>query len=85
MAVAPEMKMVVELDVKGGSAAVARSGDTLVVGFRDSLTAEEFDLLRERFQPILDMGIKVFLVEQNVSLAVLRPDEPVPYELAEGV
>lgn len=52
--------------------AVARPGDVLVVGLSVSVSDDEYTLLVERFQPLMDMGIQVFLVEHCSSLVVVK-------------
>ena len=55
------------------SEATAKPGDVLVVGLSRAISDEEFEMLRERFQDLVDMGIRVFLIDNCSSLAVIRP------------
>ncbi len=70
------MKINVEVDPHWSSVATVRPGDTLLVGMNISLTDEEYGLLVQRWQPVIDQGVKVFLIEQCSALAVLRPGTP---------
>lgn len=53
---------------------VARPGDTLIVGYDQRLSDEEYSLLRERFRPLMDAGIKVLLVENAKHLVLAKVD-----------
>lgn len=56
-------------------AAVARPGDTLLVGFAHNLTDEDIEALDESFRPLIDQGIKVGFMDQVTSMVVFRPEE----------
>jgi len=76
----------VHVDVRPHIAAVARPGDTVLIGFAHSLTDEEIEALDESFRPIMDRGIKIGFMDQVTSMVVVLGDEadrPVPYELTE--
>lgn len=62
-------------------AAVARPGDTVLIGFAHSLSDEDIDALDESFRPLIEQGIKVGFMDQVTSMVVFRPDEPIPFEL----
>lgn len=55
-------------------AAVAKPGDTIMVGMDVVVTDQEYQLLLERYQPLLESGIRVFLVEHCTSMVVVRPE-----------
>lgn len=55
------------------SVAMAKPGDVLIVGLNKAISDGEFEILRERFQDLIDMGIKVFLVDNCSALTVVRP------------
>ena len=54
--------------------AIARPGDTLVVGVAGQVTAEEADRVREGLRQNLP-GVDVFLISPVSQLVVYRPDE----------
>lgn len=58
-------------------AAVARPGDTVLIGFAHSLTDEDIEALDESFRPLIDQGIKVGFMDNVTSMVVFRPDEEV--------
>lgn len=63
-----------ELDVT--IAALARPGDTILIGFDRSLTDEELDDLREDFQDFTSTtGVHIGFVEHVTSMVVARPDD----------
>lgn len=55
------------------SEATARPGDVLIVGLNRAISDGEYEILRERFQDLVDMGVKVFLVDNCSALTVVRP------------
>lgn len=55
-----------------GSAATASPGDTLIVGFDRAISDDEYEEFQSRFRPLIDQGVKVFLVEHCTSLAVVK-------------
>lgn len=67
-------KMSVDVDARYYVAAVARPGDTVLIGFSHSLTDEEIDALDESFKPIIKQGIKIGFMDQVTSMVVVRPD-----------
>lgn len=56
-------------------AAVARPGDTVLIGFSRDLTDEDIEVLGELFRPLIGQGIKVGYVDQVTSMVVVRPGE----------
>lgn len=62
-------------------AAVAKPGDTVLIGFAHSLTDEDIEALDESFRPLIDQGIKVGYMDQVTSMVVVRPGGPIPYTL----
>jgi hypothetical protein len=55
-----------------GSAVVAEPGDVLTIAFGDTLSDEEYAQVREHTRPLIDMGIKVGIVENSTGVAVAR-------------
>jgi hypothetical protein len=54
-------------------AAVARPGDTIMIGFDRTLTDEELDDLREGFEGFTNTtGVHIAFVEHATSMAVAR-------------
>lgn len=68
MAEMPEIDVKLSVDM----AAVAQPGDTLVVALNRMVSDEEFETLRERFEPLKSSGIRVFLVENASSMVVVK-------------
>lgn len=62
------------VDIHPQIAAVARPGDTVLIGFADQLTDEDIEALDESFRPLMDQGIKVGFMDQVTSMVVFRPD-----------
>lgn len=61
---------------KGFLAAVARPGDTVIIGLTDVLTDEEHQALVEQWAPIREeLGIKIALMEGVSSIVIARPEE----------
>lgn len=56
-------------------AAIARPGDTVVIGFCRSLSDEEVEWMEESFRPLIDQGIRVAFADQVGSIVVMRPDD----------
>lgn len=68
------------IDIRPHIAAIARPGDTVMIGIDRSLTDEELDTLREQFEAFMDTtGVHVAVVENVTSMAVVRPDEDEEY------
>lgn len=56
-------------------AALARPGDTILIGFDRSLSDAELDELREGFQDFTETtGVHIAFVEHAASMVVSRPD-----------
>jgi len=55
-----------------GSAVVAEPGDVLTIALGGTVTDEEFEAIKEAMQPVIDMGIKVGIVENSTGVAVSR-------------
>lgn len=62
-------------------AAVAKPGDTVLIGFAHALSDEDIEALDESFRPLIDQGIKIGYMDQVTSMVVVRPGEPIPYTL----
>ena len=57
-------------------AALARPGDTILIGFDRTLSDEELDDLREGFQDFTDTtGVHIAFVEHATSMVVARGSE----------
>lgn len=56
------------------SLTVVKPGDTLIVGMNRMITDDEYTVLKERYQALVDAGVHVFLIEGATTLAVFRPD-----------
>lgn len=66
-----------ELDL----AAIARPGDTVLIGLRDRMTDEEIGYMAEEFKGFTETtGIHIALVEGATSMVVVRPDEGDEYD-----
>lgn len=66
-------------------AALARSGDTILIGFDRSLSDEELDQLREDFTKFTEMtGVHIGFVEHVTSMVVARGSEVEDDELEKG-
>lgn len=66
----------IHVDVRPHIAAVARPGDTVLIGFAHALTDEDVEALNESFQPLIDEGIKVGYMDQVTSMVVVKGPEP---------
>lgn len=53
-------------------AAVARPGDTVLIGFAHNLTDEEIEAIDENFRPLIEQGIKIGYLDQVTSMAVVK-------------
>lgn len=56
-------------------AAIARPGDTVLIGFAHELTAEDIEALDESFRPLAELGLKVGFTDNVTSMVVFRPGE----------
>ena len=66
-------------------AAVARPGDTVLIGLRDRLCDEELGYMIEDFKEFTETtGIHIALVEGVTSMTVARPDADDYNEWGEG-
>lgn len=62
-------------------AAVARPGDTILIGFARRMSDEELEGMRSDFEQFTEVtGIHIAFVEGATSMVVARPD-PAPYEV----
>lgn len=66
----------IHVDVRPHIAAVARPGDTVLIGFAHALTDEDIEALDESFRPLVDQGIKVGYMDQVTSMVVFKGPEP---------
>lgn len=65
----------IHVDVRPHIAAVARPGDTVLIGFAHNLTEEDIEALDESFRPIIDQGIKIGFMDQVTSMVVILGEE----------
>lgn len=73
---ASEGTLRINVDVSPQIAALARPGDTILIGFDRTLTDEELDDLREGFQDFTETtGVHIAFVEHTTSMVVARTDE----------
>ena len=64
-----------------GVAAVARPGDTVLIGLRDRMTDEEIGYMAEECKGFTETtGIHIALVEGATSMVVARPDTDDEYD-----
>ncbi len=64
----------IDTTVKVEAAAVARPGDTLVIGIAQRMSDDDYTVLYEQFQPLIDLGIKVAIADGVTSMVVVRPE-----------
>lgn len=63
-------------DPKIELAAIARPGDTILIGFDRTLSDEELDQLREDFEHFTETtGVHIGFVEHATSMVVMRPED----------
>lgn len=55
-------------------AAVARPGDTVIIGFFRPLNDEEVEWMEDSFRPLTEAGIKIAFADQVSSILVARPE-----------
>jgi hypothetical protein len=66
----------IHVDVKPHIAAVARPGDTVLIGFNRALSDNELDQLREDFEGFSETtGVHIVFVEQVSSMVVAKGPE----------
>jgi len=66
----------IHVDVKPHIAAVARPGDTVLIGFNRALSDSELDQLREDFEGFSETtGVHIVFVEQVSSMVVAKGPE----------
>ena len=56
-------------------AAIARPGDTVLIGFTHELSDEEIEAIDENFRPLAEQGIKIGFLDQVTSMVVVRDEE----------
>lgn len=56
-------------------AAIARPGDTVIIGFDRPLSDEEVGWMEESFAPLKDRGVTIAFADQVTSMVVVRPDD----------
>lgn len=61
-------------------AAVAKPGDTVLIGFAHQLTDEDIEALDESFRPLIDQGIKIGFMDQVTSMVVVKGPEADQHE-----
>lgn len=64
----------IDTTVKVEAAAVARPGDTLVVGIAQRMSDDDYTVLYEQFQPLINLGIKVAIADGVTAMVVIRPE-----------
>lgn len=69
-----EIPETVHIDVRPHIAAVARPGDTVLIGFAHSLTDEDIEAMDRSFRVLADQGIKIGYLDQVTSMVVVRGD-----------
>lgn len=65
----------VHIDVRPHIAAVARPGDTVLIGFAHELDDAEIAAIDENFRPLAEQGIKIGFLDQVTSMVVVRGEE----------
>lgn len=65
----------VHIDVRPHIAAIARPGDTVLIGFAHELSDEEIEAIDENFRPLAEQGIKIGFLDQVTSMVVVRGEE----------
>ncbi len=55
-----------------GSAVAAEPGDVLTIALNDRVDDDTYDAMKEALRPVMDLGIKVGIVENSTGLAVSR-------------
>lgn len=55
-----------------GSAVAAEPGDAIMIGVAGTMTEKEYQHIKDAFQPLVDKGFKVGLVENTTSVVVAR-------------
>ncbi len=65
----------VHIDVRPHIAAIARPGDTVLIGFAHELSDEEIAAIDENFRPLVEQGIKIGFLDQVTSMVVVRGEE----------
>lgn len=61
-------------DLRTTVVAVARPGDTVIVGFSEQLTAEEIEAARGHFEGLAEQGIAVHFACPVSEIVVVRGD-----------
>lgn len=64
----------IHMDIRPHIVALARPGDTILIGFSHNLTDEEIEAMDDHFRPIIDAGIKVGFLDQVTSMVVVRAE-----------
>ena len=68
-----EAQLKINVDVTSKLAALARPGDTILIGFDRSLSDEELDQLREDFEHFTETtGVHIAFVEHVTSMVVAK-------------
>lgn len=66
----------INVDATPAIAALARAGDTILIGFDRTLSDAELDQLREDFEGFTETtGVHIGFVEHATSMVVARPDD----------
>lgn len=59
-------------NVQVSSIAVARPGDTILIGFSHELDDETIEAFDEHFRPYVEAGIKIGYLDQVTSMIVIK-------------
>lgn len=62
----------VNLNIVPQIAAVARPGDTILVGFGYALSDAEIEEIERNFRPLVNQGIKIGFIDQVTSMVVAK-------------
>lgn len=63
-----------KVSVEVSSIAVARPGDTILIGFAHELDDETIAAFDEHFAPYVEAGIKIGYLDQVTSMVVIKGD-----------
>lgn len=56
-------------------AAIARPGDTVLIGFEQELTEDDVEELDEAFEPLRSTGVQIGFTDGVSSMVVIRPGD----------
>lgn len=61
-------------------AAIARPGDTVLIGFVDPLDDEDIEGLDQSFEPLRRLGVQIGFTDGVTSMVVIRPGDDTEFE-----